>query len=72
MGSTAITTLMRSLESILSQRDYQWNEKHSIIIDTYSGVERHLCTLKDLKTIPNSRDFGIQDQNDIMEDKHKV
>jgi hypothetical protein len=31
-----------------------------------------LCTLKDLKSIPSSRDFGIQDQNDIMEERHKV
>jgi hypothetical protein len=34
------------------------------------GVERHLCTLKDLKDLPNPRDFGIQDQNDLIDQKH--
>ena len=71
MGSTAISTLMKSLQNILSQRDYQWNEKNSIIIDIHDGVERHLCTLRDLKEIPNVRDFGLQDLNDVMEQKHK-
>ena len=61
LGPVAIIALLKSLQSILSQRDYHWNEKHSIIIDSLQGTERHLCTLKDLKAIPNTRDFGIQD-----------
>lgn len=67
LGPKAISALIKSLQSILSTRDYNWNEKHSIIIDSLDGVERHLCTLKDLNAIPNIRDFGIQDQNDLMD-----
>ena len=67
LGPSAITQLMKSLQSILSQRDYNWNEKSSIIVDCIGGVERHLCTLKDLKGVPNVRDFGIQDQNDLLD-----
>lgn len=59
LGPLAIAQLFKSLKSILSQRDYYWNEKHSVIIDCMEGVERHLCTLKDLNVIPNVRDFGI-------------
>ena len=59
MGTTAISVLMKTFQNVLSQRDYLWNEKNSIIIDTIHGVERHLCTLKDLKSIPNVRDFGV-------------
>jgi hypothetical protein len=61
MGTTSISVLIKCLQNVLSQRDYQWNEKNSIIIDIHQGVERHLCTLRDLKQIPNMRDFGIQD-----------
>ena len=67
LGPLAISQLLKSLLSILSQRDYYWNEKHRIIIDSIKGVERHLCTLKDLREMPNPRDFGIQDQNDLMD-----
>lgn len=59
LGPLAITQLLQSLQNVLSQRDYYWNEKQSIIIDTYKGKERHLCTLKDLTAIPNIRDFGV-------------
>lgn len=69
LGTTAIQHLFKSLQSILSQRDYHWNERQSIIIDAIDGTERHLCTLKDLQAIPNVRDFGIQDQNDIMDQR---
>lgn len=34
------------------------------------GAERHLCTLKDLNVVPNVRDFGIQDQNDLIDMQH--
>jgi hypothetical protein len=40
------------------------------MIDTFKGNERHLCTLKDLQALPNVRDFGIQDQHDLMDAKH--
>jgi len=58
------------LKSILGQRDYYWNEKQSIIIDCVDEVELHLCTLKDLEEIPHVRDFGLQDHNDMMDQKH--
>ena len=61
LGPQAVSHLLKSLQSIISQRDYYWNEKHSVIIDCVGATERHLCTLKDLKTIPNIRDFGLQD-----------
>ena len=49
LGTTAIQHLFKSLQSILSQRDYHWNERNSIIIDAIEdGIERHVCTLKDL------------------------
>ena len=59
LGPQAISALIKTLQSILSTRDYNWNEKHSIIIDSLNEVERHLCTLKDLTSVPNIRDFGI-------------
>lgn len=69
LGPVAVQHLFKSLQSILSQRDYHWNERQSIIIDTIDEVERHLCTLKDLQAIPNTRDFGLQDQNDMMDQR---
>ena len=33
------------------------------------GTERHLCTLKDLTAIPNTRDFGLQDKNDLIDQR---
>ena len=29
-----------------------------------------MCTLKDVTVIPNPRDFGVQDINDVMEERH--
>lgn len=69
LGPLAIQHLFKNMQSILSQRDYYWNEKQSIIIDTVDGTERHLCTLKDLTAIPNTRDFGLQDQNDLIDQR---
>ena len=69
LGPLAIQQLFHSLQCILSQRDYYWNEKNSIIIDVIDGQERHLCTLKDLIAIPNPRDFGIQDLNDLIDQR---
>ena len=54
----------------MSQRDYYWNEKNSVIIDCENGIERHLCTIKDLTAVPNIRDFGLQDLNDLMDPRH--
>jgi hypothetical protein len=55
---------------MLSQRDYNWNERSSIIIDVLDGAERHLCTLKDVTTVPHTRDFGIQDHTDLIDQRH--
>jgi len=71
LGPLAVVRLFSSLKSILGQRDYYWNEKSSIIIDCVGGVERHLCTLKDLTEIPNVRDFGVQDHRDLMDSKDR-
>lgn len=70
LGMLAIDQLIKNLHSILSQRDYNWNERNSIIIDVLDGTERHLCTLKDVAAVPNFRDFGIQDQNDLIDQRH--
>lgn len=70
LGPLAISQIFAQLQSIISQRDYYWNEKNSVIIDCVDGVERHLCTLKDVTVIPNPRDFGVQDINDVMEERH--
>eukprot|EP00347_Sterkiella_histriomuscorum_P022045 403331879 len=71
MGSCAVVELVKQTQQILEKREVMWKHGNSIMIDVFLNRERHiyLKALNEQESLPSLREFGPQDQEDIIDNK---
>ncbi|CDW82063.1 UNKNOWN [Stylonychia lemnae] len=69
MGSQAVIELAKQTKTIVEKREKMWRYGNCIMLDVFNNRERHvfLKALTESETLPSLREFGPQDQDDIID-----